>query len=89
MIFILSFSFIFAFLMIIANVPLVMAYFKGLRILEISKLACIMAFKDLLTNVLMVITIIIFIILDVAFYVLMAVAGIALPIFLVIKLCLN
>lgn len=83
---ILSFSFIFAFLMIIANVPLVMAYFKGLRILEISKLACIMAFKDLLTNVLMVITIIIFIILDVAFYVLMAVAGIALPIFLVIKL---
>ncbi len=83
---ILTISFICLALMIIINVPLIMAYFKGLRVIEIIKLACIMVFKDIVSNILMLATIILFIILDVALYVVMAFGGIAIPIFLVIKL---
>ena len=61
---ILTISCIFIFLIVVINIILVMAYFKGLRILEIVKLSCIMAFKDLLSNILSVIIFLIFIILD-------------------------
>ena len=45
-----------------------------------------MAFKDLLSNILAMFVLIIFLVLDIAMYVLMAFGGIALPIYLVIKL---
>ena len=83
---ILSFSFSFAFLMIVLHIPLVMAYFKGLRIIEITKLACIMAFKDILTSMLMVFIVLFFVIIDVALYIVMIFGGISIPLFLVIKL---
>lgn len=79
-------SFIALSLMIIINIPLIMAYFKGLRIIEITKLACIMVFKDLIMNLLILFIVILFIILDIAIYVIMAFGGIAIPIYLVIKL---
>ena len=83
---ILTISCIFLFLIVIINIILVMSYFKGLRMIEIVKLSCIMAFKDLLSNILSVIIFLIFIILDTLFYVLMAFGGISVPIYLVIKL---
>ena len=83
---ILSISCIVVFLLIIINVILVMSYFKGLRLVEIVKLSCIMAFKDLLSNILALSVIIVFIFLDISFYALMAFGGISVPIYLVIKL---
>ena len=82
----LSISCCIIFIIIAINVVLVMSYFKGLRMIEIIKLANIMAFKDLLSNVLAMFVVLIFILLDIAMYVLMAFGGITIPIYLVIKL---
>ena len=82
----LSISCIAIFIIVVINIVLVMSYFKGLRIIEIVKLAGIMAFKDLLSNILAMFIVFMFIVLDIAMYVLMAFGGIAIPLYLVIKL---
>lgn len=82
----LSVSCIAIFIIIVINIILVMSYFKGLRVIEIVKLANIMAFKDLLSNILAMFVVLIFLFLDIAMYVLMAFGGFAIPIYLVIKL---
>lgn len=82
----LSVSCIAIFIIDVINIVLVMSYFKGLRMIEIIKLANIMAFKDLLSNVLAMFVVLIFLLLDIAMYVLMAFGGISIPIYLVIKL---
>ena len=81
-----SIPFMVAFFMIVIHMILVMAYFKKLLIKEIIKLACIMAFKDVLNSILMVIIIVVFLSLDVALYFVMAIVGISLPIYLIVKL---
>ncbi len=81
-----SIPFMVAFFMIVIHMILVMAYFKNLLIKEIIKLACIMAFKDVLNSILMVIIIVVFLSLDVALYFVMAIVGISLPIYLIVKL---
>lgn len=81
-----SIPFMVAFFMIVMHMILVMAYFKNLLIKEIIKLACIMAFKDVLNSILMVIIIVVFLSLDVALYFVMAIVGISLPIYLIVKL---
>lgn len=81
-----SIPFMVAFFMIVIHMILVMAYFKILLIKEIIKLACIMAFKDVLNSILMVIIIVVFLSLDVALYFVMAIVGISLPIYLIVKL---
>lgn len=82
----LTISCIAIFIIIVINIVLVMSYFTGLRMLEIVKLSIIMAFKDLLSNVLAMFVVLIFIMLDIILYVLMAFGGATIPIFLVIKL---
>ena len=82
----LSVSCVAIFIILVINIVLVMSYFKGLRMIEIVKLANIMAFKDLLSSILAMFVVLIFLLLDIAIYVLMAFGGIAVPIYLVIKL---
>ena len=82
----LSVSCIAIFIILVIHIILVMSYFKRLRIIEIVKLANIMAFKDLLSSILAMFVVLIFLLLDIAIYVLMAFGGIAVPIYLVIKL---
>ena len=82
----LSFSFAVALLMIIFQLPIVMAYFKGLRLIEIIKLASIMAFKDILSSVIIVILFAVMIALSVAIYIVMAIVGLSLPCYFAIKL---
>lgn len=82
----LSFSFAVAFLMIVFQIPIVMAYFKNLRFIEIIKLASIMAFKDILTSIIIVILFIIMIAFSVAVYIIMAIVGLSLPCYFAIKL---
>ena len=82
----LSISCIAILVILVINIILVMSYFKNLRMIEIVKLAGIMAFKDLLSNILAMFIVLIFMLLNVAFYVLMAFGGITIPLYLVIKL---
>lgn len=81
-----SFSFMVAFLMIVLQIPLVMAYFKNLRLIEIVKLASILAFKDVLSNILIVIIFTVMIFLSIAVYIIMGIIGLSLPCYLAIKL---
>lgn len=83
---ILSASFLIIFLMIMIHICLVMTYFQELQIIEIIKLACIMAFKDILTTIIIIIIIGIIMTLNIAFYIVLIIGGISVPIYLTIKL---
>lgn len=72
--------------MIIIHIPIVMAYFKNLMLKEIIKLSCIMAFKDILNNILIVLIVALFMSLNIALYFVMAIGGISIPIYIAIKL---
>lgn len=83
---ILSISFMVIFVMIMIHICLVMSYFKKLQIFEIIKLACIMAFKDILTTLVIIILWVIIMSLNISFYVVLVIGGISIPIYLTIKL---
>lgn len=83
---ILTISFLALFLMVVIHILLVMAYFKKMRFLEIIKLAMIMAFKDILTSVLLVIILVVMMLLSLNIQVIMLVGGFSLLLYLMIKL---
>ena len=72
--------------MILIHIPLVMAYFKNLMLKEIVKLSCIMAFKDILNNILIVLIVSLLMSLNIALYFVMAIGGISIPIYIAVKL---
>lgn len=81
-----SVSFTFLSLMILVHICLVMVYFPKLQFIEICKLACIMAFKDILTTLIIMIIWIVIMSLNIAIYIVLIICGISLPVFLTIKL---
>lgn len=86
---ILTVSFTIIFLMILVHICLVMVYFKNLQFVEIVKFASIMAFKDILTTLVIIILVALIISLNIAFYIVLAIGGISIPIYLTIKLSLK
>ncbi len=84
--FFLSVSIAFVVLLIVEQIPLVMAYFKKIRVIEILKLSFIMAFKNLGTNIMIALVLIGIFSLDIAFNYLMILGGFSLPIYLAIKM---
>lgn len=83
---ILSCSFAIVLAMTIIHIALVMVYFDHLRIIEIVKLAFIMAFKDVVGSLLSIAMIILMAGLDMTVYIVMFIGGFSIPIYLVIKL---
>lgn len=59
---------------------------KNMTLKEIIKLSCIMAFKDILNNILIVLIVALFMSLNIALYFVMAIGGISIPIYIAIKL---
>lgn len=86
---ILSCSFAIVLAMTIIHIALVMIYFDHLRIIEIVKLAFIMAFKDVVASLLAIATIIFMAGLDITVYIVMFIGGFSIPIYLVMKLTLK
>lgn len=84
--FFLSISISFVALLIISHIPLVMAYFKKMRIKEILKISSLMAFRNILINVLITFILIAFIAIDVTMNYIMIIGGFSLPIYLVVKI---
>lgn len=84
--FFLSISISFVALLIVSHIPLVMAYFKKLRIKEILKLSTLMAFRTILINLLITFVLIAFIAIDVTMNYIMIIGGFSLPIYLVVKM---
>ncbi len=84
--FFLSVSIAFVVLLIVEQIPLVMAYFKKIRVIEILKLSFIMAFKNLGINIMIALVLIGIFSLDIAFNYLMILGGFSLPIYLAIKM---
>ncbi len=84
--FILTISFTMIIVAIIVHIPLIMAYFTNMRIVEIVKLAFIMAFKDLLTSLLLGIILVAFLILSFTIEIILITIGMALPIYLIVKI---
>lgn len=84
--FFLSISISFVILLIVSHIPIVMAYFKNLRIKEILKISCLMAFKNIFINMLIVLVIIAFIAIDITMNYIMIAGGFSLPIYLVVKM---
>lgn len=79
-------SFLIIYLMILIHICLVMAYFNNLQVFEIIKLACIMAFKDILITFGIIILSVIIMSLNIAIYLVLVIGGISIPIYLAIKL---
>lgn len=86
---ILSCSFAIVLAMTIIHIALVMVYFDYLRIIEIIKLAFIMAFKDIVASLLAIATIVFMAGLDMTVYIVMFIGGFSIPIYLVVKLTLK
>ncbi|MCM1514447.1 MAG: DUF624 domain-containing protein [Anaeroplasma bactoclasticum] len=84
--FILSCSFAIVLAMTMIHIALVMVYFDQLRMIEIIKLAFIMAFKDIIGSLLAIATIILIAGLDMTIYIVMFIGGFSIPIYLVVKL---
>lgn len=84
--FFLSISISFVALLIVFHIPLVIAYFKKLRIIEILKISCLMAFRNMLANILITFVLIAFIAIDITMNYVMIIAGFSLPIYLVVKM---
>lgn len=84
--FFLAISISFVVLLIVSHIPLVMAYFKKLRIKEIIKISCLMAFRNVFVNILIVFVIIAFIVIDITMNYVMIIGGFSLPIYLVVKM---
>lgn len=84
--FFLSVSIAFVMILIVEQIPLVMAYFKSLRIWEILKLSCIMAFKHLGINILIAIAIIAIIAADIILNYVMITIGFSIPIYIMVKM---
>ncbi len=84
--FFLSSSIAFVALFITIQIPLVMAYFKGLRIIEIIRLSFILAFKNTFINMVITLIVIAIAMLDITFNYLMLFGGFSIPIYIVVKL---
>lgn len=84
--FFLSISIAFVAILIAVQIPLVMAYFKKLRIWELLKLSCIMAFKNLGINILIALMIIGIGAIDITLNYVMITIGFSVPIYITIKM---
>ncbi len=84
----LSISFFIVFLMVLIHCILCLAYFK-LGIIETIKLACIMAFKDIVINIVIIILVLLIISLSLAIYVVMITCCFSLISYLMVKLSLK
>lgn len=82
----LTISFSLAFILIVIQFPLVTTYFKDLGVFEIIKLSCIFAFKNIMVNLLILVFIVGFIIVDILYYFVTALIGFSVPIYLTVKL---
>ncbi len=83
---ILTISFIIIAVFLLIHVPLVMAYFSDLTIVQYLKLSLIMAFKDFGSTILMVILALIIGVLSVLIYYVMFLGGISVVIYLLVKI---
>lgn len=84
--FFLSISIAFVAILIAVQIPLVMAYFKKLRIWELLKLSCIMTFKNLGINILIALMIIGIRAIDITLNYVMITIGFSVPIYITIKM---
>jgi membrane protein len=84
--FFLSISIAFVAILIAVQIPLVMAYFKKLRIWELLKLSCIMTFKNLGINILIALMIIGIGAIDITLNYVMITIGFSVPIYITIKM---
>ena len=84
--FFLSISIAFVAILIAVQIPLVMAYFKKLRIWELLKLSCIMTFKNLGINILIALMIIGIGAIDIRLNYVMITIGFSVPIYITIKM---
>lgn len=71
---------------IIVHLPLVIAYFSNMKIIQYVKLAMLLSFRDLLKTILMVITTVIILIISVLSYYVMFIIGISMMIYCAVKL---
>lgn len=84
--FFLSISIAFVAILIAVQIPLVMAYFKKLRIWELLKLSCIMTFKNLGINIIIALMIIGIGAIDITLNYVMITIGFSVPIYITIKM---
>lgn len=71
---------------IVVHLPLVIAYFSDMKIIQYVKLAMLLSFRDLLKTILMVITTVIILIISVLSYYVMFIIGISMMIYCAVKL---
>lgn len=84
--FFLTIAFVLIVILLIIHLPLVMIYFEGLSIWQYLKLSCIMAFKQIGVTLLLLLIIVVIGSLDIAYYFIMLLGGISLPIYFMVKL---
>ncbi len=82
----LTISFIIALALVVVHIPLVLTYFSDLSMLQYIQLALIMAFKEIGTTILIVISVSIVLFISFIYYIVMIVCGISVALYLIIKL---
>ena len=82
----LTISFMIATALVVVHIPLVLSYFTELSLIEYIKLALIMAFKEIGTTILIIISVGIVLLISIAYYFVMIIGGIAVSLYLIVKL---
>lgn len=82
----LTFSFVLIALFVIIHLPLALAYFSDLKVIQYVKLALMLAFRDIGKTILMILASIVIIILSLLSYYVMFIIGISLIIYCMVKL---
>ena len=82
----LTISFMIAFAFVVVHIPLVISYFTELSLLQYVKLSLIMAFKEIGTTILIIISVGVVLLISLAYYIVMIIGGIAVSLYLIVKL---
>jgi uncharacterized membrane protein YesL len=84
--FFLTVSVILVLLFCLVHLPLVLVYFRGLRLIDYGKLSLIWAFRDFVLTLMMVVIVVFVLVTDFVFPYFLAFFGISLPIYLLVKM---
>lgn len=84
--FFISVSVILVMLFAVIHIPLSIVYFENLRLIDCIKTAFLIAYKNIWKTILMMISLIILILIDITSVYFMAIIGISLPIYVLVKI---